>query len=429
MTERHSPQFPFPPGYPRSPENSPPEFLPLATTPTPFPVPVASHQVFWLGVNGQKYTCQLLDSKLNVSSVVRVNKSKSRTVSLVCTEDYVVALCGLALVVENPSTGREMRKILGVPPDERPLSHVMGALVNGKTLFICAGYRVFMQDLSSDFLICEKSLKQYLPPGTYPSFSTLLLCNNSMVFGLPMTCVCFLRGGDRRRLWERFLCTEFRPQPSFPEAGDIPTFAALSDEEIMVCCGGHAYRISMENGENISEPLVLARGWRGPILTLYDKNLDKGHAFVLVQDTLWAISVFESFKEDNRQRVFSSSAGSQQISMAWDPELKLIFVAGHGQVVCLNMALEIKWQEHYTPEDKSALVLCFDQQLQLLVLSIASKVFMFNPRNGASVHKIRLPVLEKHSYCTTLCTQESSYDMNASGFLHNNYIAALMERQ
>ena len=435
MTDRRPTRTPAPPNYPSSVDDSPQEFV--GTTPTPEECPVATDAattaapvVFWLGVNGKLHTCTLDDSGVEDGSVVRVNRSKSRTVSLVCTRDYLAALSGLTVAVYDPHIDTQLwRVIVDVPIDERPLSRVMGAVVDGETLFVCAGYHVLMKHLSDGFSIGSESLREFLPSGTGPSFSTLLLCNRSMFIGLPRTCVCFSRGHGRRCLWDRPLCAESPSRvSSFPQPGDIPTFAALSDERIMVCCGGRASAVSTADGNNTNEPLVLAPEWHGPMLTLYDKAMDKGRAFVLVRDTLWAVSVYddETFKEDRHLRVFSTTRGSQQISMAWDPESKLIFVAGYSEIVCVTITtFEVKWRKHYKPEDKSALVLRFDKKLQRLVFSLASQVRMFDPDDGTQIITTYLPPLEEHSYCVTLCTQESSYDINASGFLHNNFIASL----
>lgn len=432
MTECRAPRTPAPPDYPSSSVDSPGEFVLHATTPTPYPgeIPAVVPQVFCLGVNGQMHTCTLHGNRFEDESVTRVNESKSRTVGLVCTHKYVVALSGLGVAVYDQNTRTQRwRRNVEVPPGERPLSRVMGAIVDGETLFVCAGYHMFMNRLPDGFQIWDGSLKDYVPPGTGPSFSTLLLCNRSMFFGLPTMCVCISRNADPIVLWVRRLSTGARPRSSpISEPGLIPTFAALSDEQVMACCGGCAYAISTANGNNTSEPLILAPEWHGPMLTLYDKAFDKGRAFVLVRDTLWAISVYDAFKEDCCLKVFPHLMDSQQISMAWDPQHKLIFVAGHGVLVCVNgIRLEIMWRVRYNPDDRSALVLRYDEHLQLLVFCISSRVCMFNPHDGTRVLTLKLPPFEPHSYCVTLCTPESSYDINASGFLHNNFIAAQKE--
>ena len=71
------------------------------------------------------------------------------------------------------------------------------------------------------------------------------------------------------------------------------------------------------------------------------------------------------------------------------------------------------------------MVLRFDKNLKLLVLCVGNTVTLFDPDVGTPILRIRLPRPEVHSYGAALCTPGSNYDLNASGILHNNYLAAL----
>ena len=432
MTDCRPPRTPPPPNYQPSSSDSPQDFNQHYITPTPppekSPACGASSQTFWIGVNGQIFKCSLCERKAHQSSpAFRVNKSKARSVCLLCTPERVIGLSGLTVAVRRPDTEpiwNESVKSL-VPPKERPLARLMGACVEGENLFVCAGYYIFRYNLSDGFCLEKKSLQGYLPQGTGPSFSTLLLCDRAMIVGLPRACLCISRTFDIGFRWECSISNR-RPSPiCCPEPGDIPTFAALSDEQIIACCNGCVFLISTKIGV-YDKSIRLVPSWSDPILTFHDKDFDKNLAFVLVKDSLWAITVYEAFEVKRPLRVFSSDSGSNQISMAWDSTSKLIFVAGHGEVVCVqHVPFEIKWRKRYQPDDKSAMVLRFDKNLKLLVLCVGNTVILFEPDVGTPILRIRLPKPEVHSYGAALCTPGSNYDLNASGILHNNYLAAL----